>query len=40
MPDYNYNDQLNGTYVNPEGTPGNISPVSNPNGNQCCRNII
>ena len=33
MPDYNYNDQLNGTYVNPEGTPGNISPVSNPNGN-------
>lgn len=33
MPYYNYNDQLNGTYVNPEGTPGNISPVSNPNGN-------
>jgi predicted nucleic acid-binding Zn-ribbon protein len=33
MAEYNYNDQRNGTYVNPEGTPGNISPVSNPNDN-------
>lgn len=33
MADYTYNDHRNGTYVNPEGTPGNISPVSNPNGN-------
>lgn len=34
MPEYNYSDHHNGTYVSPEGTPGNISPVSNPEGNQ------